>query len=176
MSEDDRLTREGAKGLILDSSALYCGKDLPTEHELIISPGVALELERHGMKERLELLLATRIKVLSPDKTALAKVMEVSRKSGDSRRLSATDKEILALALDLGYELVTDDYSVQNVASILRIPCRGLDQRGISRVIVWESRCVGCGKRFPAETEECDICGSSTKTTIKKSQKRSAAK
>jgi UPF0271 protein len=165
------LTQEGVKGLILDSSALYYGKDLPPDLELVISPGVASELERHGMEDRLALLLATRVRVLSPSKASLAKVIEASGNSGDSRRLSSTDKEILALALDIGYELVTDDYSVQNVAAIIGIPCSGLDQKGISRVIVWESRCVGCGKRFPAATEECDVCGSPTKVKSKKSRR-----
>ena len=156
------------KGFILDSSALYYGKDLPPDHELVISPGVASELERHGMEDRLGLLLATRVRVLSPSKASLARVIEASGNSGDSRRLSSTDKEILALALDIGYELVTDDYSIQNVAAILGIPCMGLDQKGISRVISWESRCVGCGKRFPAAIEECDVCGSPTKVKSKK--------
>lgn len=158
--------------MVLDSSVLYYGKDLPPELELIISPGVASELRRHGMEDRLELLLATRVKVLSPSKRSLTRVMSESEASGDSRRLSSTDKEILALALDLGYQLVTDDYSVQNVAALLGLPCRGFDQKGISRTIAWESRCAGCGKRFAAGIKECDICGSPTKTTSKKSGRR----
>ena len=157
------------KGIVLDSSALYYGKDLPADFELVISPGVAAELERHGMAERLALLLDTRVKVLSPSKVSLARILSTCEASGDSMRLSSTDKEILALALDLGYDLVTDDYSIQNVASILGIPCRGLDQKGINRVIEWESRCTGCGKRFSAGTDECDVCGSRTKPAGKRS-------
>jgi UPF0271 protein len=151
------------KGFVLDTSALYYGKDMPPEFELVISPGVVRELEREGMKERLELLLATRIKVLSPSKKALARVMVESEKTGDSRRLSSTDKEILALALDLGYELVTDDYSIQNTAEVLGVPYKGLEQNGIRRVIHWDSCCIGCGKRFDPDVEECDVCGSRTK-------------
>ena len=160
------------KGIVLDSSALYYGKDLPAELELVISPGVASELERHGMGEMLKLLLDARVRVLSPSKKSLARILSVSEGSGDSRKLSATDKEILALALDLGYELVTDDYSIQNIASILGIPCRGFDQKGIDRVIEWESKCTGCGRRFTASTEECSICGCSTKPVSKRSAGR----
>lgn len=159
------------KGMVLDSSVLYYGKDLPADIELVISPGVASELERHGMAERLELLLATRVKVLSPSKKALTRVLAESERSGDSRRLSSTDREILALAIDLGYEIVSDDYSVQNVAALLGIACRGIDQKGISRVMSWESKCVGCGRRFPPNVTECDVCGSPTKSAVKKPKK-----
>ena len=151
------------KGLVLDSSALFYGKDLPPEFDLVITPGVASELRRHGMEERLELLLATRVTVLSPSKHSLAKVISEGERTGDARRLSATDKELLALALELGYELVTDDYSVQNLASALGVRFKGIEQKGITRVISWKSRCVGCGKVFDAEVAECDVCGSSTK-------------
>ena len=157
------------KGLVLDTSALYYGKDLPAEWELVISPGVVRELEREGMKDRLELLLATRIKVLSPSKRSLSRVLAESDRTGDSRRLSSTDKEILALALDLGYELVTDDYSIQNTAEAMGVPYRGIDQRGIRKVIHWGSRCVGCGKEFESGIEECDVCGSPTKTSRRRS-------
>ena len=153
------------KGLVLDTSALYYGKDLPSEWELVISPGVVRELEREGMRDRLELLLATRVKVLSPSKKSLARVLSESEKTGDSRRLSSTDKEILALALDLGYEIVTDDYSIQNTAEAMGMPYRGLEQKGIRRVIQWGSRCIGCGKRFDSDVEECDVCGSPTKSS-----------
>ena len=158
---------ENPKGLVLDTSALFYGKDLPPDHELVISPGVVRELTRHGMADRLEMLLATRVKILNPSKRSLAKVVAKGEETGDSRRLSSTDKEILALAMELGYEIVSDDYSVQNLARVLGVPFRTFDQKGIKKVIEWEARCVGCGKRFPAEVQECDICGSATKSVRK---------
>ena len=154
---------ENPKGLVLDSSALFYGKDFPEDYDLIISPGVVRELTKHGMGQRLELLLATRLKVLSPSKRSLTRVIGESERTGDARRLSSTDKEILALAMELDYDLVTDDYSLQNLASALGIPFRALDQKGISEIVKWETKCVGCGKRLPPGTEECDICGSGTK-------------
>ena len=151
------------KGLVLDSSALFYGKDMPSGFDLVITPGVVDELRRHGMEERLELLLATRIRVLSPSNGSLATVVSEGEKTGDARRLSTTDREVLALALELGYELVTDDYSVQNLASVLGVQFRGIEQQGITRVISWKCKCVGCGKTFDAEVKECDVCGCQTK-------------
>ncbi|HJX04840.1 MAG TPA: nucleic acid-binding protein [Thermoplasmata archaeon] len=152
------------KGYVLDTSVLYYGKDLPPEFECVITPGVVSELEREGMAERTELLLATRIRVLSPSQKSMQRVVKESEKTGDSRRLSLTDKELLALALDLGYELISDDYSIQNLARSMGIPFRGMDQKGIREVFEWQARCIGCGKTFPANVRRCDICGSETKT------------
>jgi UPF0271 protein len=88
--------------------------------------------------------------------------------TGDSRRLSDTDKELLALALDLGYELMTDDYSIQNVARSMGIPVRGMDQKGIAEIFEWQAKCKGCGKLFPADVRVCDVCGSNTRTRRKR--------
>lgn len=151
------------RGYVLDSSALFYGKDVPPGVECVITPGVVRELNKEDMGERLELLLATRIRVVSPSERSTGKVIEKAKETGDSRRLSATDIEILALALELGYELVSDDYSVQNIAQVMGIPCRGMDQKGIKEVFHWKAKCKGCGKTFDADVRECDICGSETK-------------
>lgn len=160
------------KGFVLDTSVLFYGKDLPTGHELVISPGVVRELEAHGMAQRLELLLATRIRVSSPSKRSLSKVESEAERTGDATRLSETDKELLALAMDLGYQLLTDDYSIQNLATVLGVPYLGFDQRGITRVLEWESKCTGCGKVLGAEVKECDVCGRPTKMRRKTSKGR----
>jgi UPF0271 protein len=156
------------KGYVLDTSVLYYGKDLPTGFELVITPGVARELSREGMSQRLELLMATRVRVSSPSERSLRRVKEGSEMTGDSRRLSDTDKELLALALDLGYELMTDDYSIQNVARSMGIPVRGMDQKGIAEIFEWQAKCKGCGKLFPADVRVCDVCGSDTRTRRKR--------
>jgi UPF0271 protein len=157
------------KGYVLDTSVLYYGKDLPQGFECVITPGVVRELDKEGMSARLELLMATRVRVSSPSDRSLRKVSEESEKTGDSRRLSEADKELLALALDLGYELITDDYSIQNLARAMGIPARGFDQKGITEVFVWQAKCKGCGKLFPADVRVCDVCGTETRTRRKKS-------
>jgi len=158
------------KGLVLDTSVLYYGKDFPEDYELVITPGVVSELDKEGMGDRLELLLATKIRVSSPSKRSLDRVFKESEMTGDSRRLSMTDKELLALALDLGYELLSDDYSIQNIAKVLGVPCKGVDQKGISEVFEWQAKCIGCGKIFAADVRQCDVCGSQTKTRRKRTR------
>jgi UPF0271 protein len=157
------------KGYVLDTSVLYYGKDLPQGFECVITPGVVRELDKEGMSARLELLMATRVRVSSPSDRSMRKVSEESEKTGDSRRLSEADKELLALALDLDYELLTDDYSIQNLARAMGIPARGFDQKGIAEVFEWQAKCKGCGKLFPADVRVCDVCGTETRTRRKKS-------
>jgi UPF0271 protein len=156
------------KGYVFDTSVLYYGKDIPDGFECMITPGVVRELNKEGMGERLEMLLATKIRVSSPTERSLMRVAAEAEKTGDSRRLSETDKELLGLALDLGYELWTDDYSIQNIARVMGIPCRGMDQKGITEVFEWQAKCKGCGKVFPADVRVCDVCGTETKTRRKK--------
>ncbi|OGS42730.1 MAG: hypothetical protein A3K67_05990 [Euryarchaeota archaeon RBG_16_62_10] len=156
------------KGYVLDSSVLFYGKDVPGGFECVITPGVVRELDKEGMEERLELLLATKIRVSSPSSRSLERVRKEAERTGDSGKLSETDMELLALASDLGYELLTDDYAIQNVAHVMGIPCRGLDQKGITQVLTWEARCIGCGKAFPSDVRSCDVCGSRTKIRRKR--------
>lgn len=161
------------KGCVIDSSVLYYGKDLPPEYECAITPGVVQELTKLGMGSRLGLLLDTKLEVLSPSILAVKAVREAATKTGDSRRLSETDIELLALAHELGYELITDDYSIQNLATVLGIKTRGMDQSGIKEVFEWQARCTGCGKLFTAEVKICDVCGSQTRVRRKRTGKES---
>lgn len=163
------------KGCVLDSSVLYYGKDLPAEYECIITPGVVQELTTHGMSERLELLLGTKLRVLSPSILSVKAVREAAERTGDIRRVSETDVEILAMAYELGYELVTDDYSIQNLAMVLGVKYRGMDQAGIKAVFEWQAKCTGCGKLFAADVRICDVCGSPTRVKRKHGKRPRAA-
>jgi UPF0271 protein len=156
------------KGYVLDTSVLYYGKDLPESYECFITPGVVRELNKEEMGERLEMLLATKIRISSPTDRSMRRVLDAAERTGDSRRLSETDKELLALAIDLDYDLLSDDYSIQNLARVLGVTCRGMDQKGISEVFEWQAKCRGCGKVFPADVRVCDVCGTETKVRRKK--------
>ena len=62
----------------------------------------------------------------APSQEFLNQAKTASNKVGDSFKLSETDIELLALALELkstGYnpQIVSDDYSIQNVATQLGI-------------------------------------------------------
>ena len=117
------------------------------------------------------------IQILEPDSGALRKVQRAVNSSGDILRLSEVDKELVALAVVLekkyNPEVVTDDYSIQNILKIMHIPYRSVLTDGIQEIYGWIKICRGCRKKYPPdhEEDECNICGSAL--YMKKIQKKS---
>ncbi|MDR0509069.1 MAG: nucleic acid-binding protein [Candidatus Methanoplasma sp.] len=151
--------------LILDSSALFSMEGLPDE-EFFCPPGVVDELAKYDDK-RLE-LWGDLLRTSDCTKASVEKVTEIAKKSGDIGRLSPVDITVLALAVDTGGTILTDDYSIQNVSRIMGIPFRPVGMAGIKKVEKWNYRCLGCGKWFKEKADECPICGSGMKACRKK--------
>ncbi len=144
--------------LVLDTSAILSGMDFGGE---VYLPSSVLQEAREGeVDPRLESLLEARARVLEPRATELERVREVCRETGDEKRLSQTDRDVLALALQLDAILITDDYSIQNVASRLGIEYRPAVLPGIREEVGWVFRCKGCGRYWREELDRCPVCGS----------------
>ena len=150
--------------IILDTSALFSMEDLP--EDCLWPPGVITELERY--KDRRTDRWGDLLRISDCTDKSIVVVKEAARKSGDIGRLSDVDVTVLALALDVSGEILTDDYSIQNVASILNIPYRPVGMQGIKKVEKWNYRCVGCGKWYKEDVKECSICGHSLRSHRKK--------
>jgi len=150
--------------IILDTSALFSMEDLP--EDCLCPPGVITELERY--KDRRTERWGDLLRISDCTDKSIVVVKEAARKSGDIGRLSDVDVTVLALALDVSGEILTDDYSIQNVASILNIPYRPVGMQGIKKVEKWNYRCVGCGKWYKEDVKECSICGHSLRSHRKK--------
>jgi UPF0271 protein len=148
---------------VVDASAFIMGPGFEGTDEIYISPLVEAEISTlptfKAMKE-------TCLRVRLPGPEALEKVRKGARETGDEARLSSADIEILALALDLGLPIVTDDYSIQNLASRLKVRYLTLSERGIRQEIAWKLRCTGCGKYLDERPrgDECPVCGSRVRT------------
>ena len=89
--------------------------------------------------EAAELVWAT------PTEGALAKARELATKTGDIAGLSNVDFELLALVLERGVILVTDDYRLQNLCELGGIAWSSVTTEGIRSMWSWELRCSGCG-------------------------------
>ena len=152
---------------VLDATAIRSGMTFAGD-EWFTTPSVINEVRLGRQGRNLEILLETAIKVMEPDTVSMKKVEETARSTGDLSSLSKTDLEVLALALHLGASIISDDYSVQNVASVLKIPYK-TDLAGIRKVIIWTYRCRGCGKYFDKEQVDCPICGSEVRRVREKS-------
>lgn len=152
--------------LVLDTSAILSGRPLPLDGRLILAPGkLASEIQAGGPTGRALAYLEGRgLEYRDPSPAAVARVREAAGKSGDAARLSPTDVDVLALALDVAGEVLTDDYSIQNVAAILGVKATPILTRGITEVRTWAYRCRGCRREFDAPQKECPVCGSEVRT------------
>jgi len=166
------------KVFIIDTSAFLSGKPINiTEGVMVTTPAVSSELKPGGRDYRaFQLLQEKGLTIESPSKESLGKVTKAAEGTGDIRRLSVADIEILALGLDvLGDEakepiLLTDDYSIQNVASVLGLPFQNISQKKITKKFKWINRCPGCGKQFTEPTKTCPICGTETRLVPQRKQ------
>lgn len=151
--------------LVLDASAVLSGKPIPQGTRVLVPSAVLGEVEKQGRDRRaLEYHLGAGLSVRDPRPESRRRVEEAAGRTGDARRLSHVDMEVLALALDARAAVVTDDYSIQNVAVVLGLTFVPVAQRGIREVFTWAIRCTGCRKSFERDVPECDVCGSPVKT------------
>lgn len=115
--------------------------------------------------------------VRCPTQNALEKVEKCATEIGDTFFLSETDKNLLALALELKTsvcepQIVTDDYSIQNVGKRLDIEFVSLATFGIRRVLEWIRYCPACHREYAANSKvtECTVCGTQLKRKPRKTQ------
>ncbi len=168
--------------VVLDTSAFVAGYDpfsLGTEQVTV--PKVAEEIRRTStVKMRLETAIESgKLKVQAPTQEYADSIKTSANKAGDSFKLSETDMELLALALQLkaeGYspKIITDDYSIQNVAKQVGIEFVALATLGIKRVLEWMIYCPACYKEYPADckSKECLICGTALKRKTRRQPKK----
>lgn len=155
---------------VLDASAFLTGR--PFSGDLFTVPEVLPEVRRHGLTPPLEALLDNQVTILAPSSEARTRVAAAARSTGDAPRLSPTDVALLALALDLGAILVTDDYSIQNVAHSLSLQYEGVLEPGIREQWTWTYRCSGCGKKWTEWRKDCPTCGAPLRTARPRRQPR----
>ncbi len=116
----------------------------------------------------IELLIdSERLKILEPDKECLRQVIKMAKKTGDYEKLSTADVSILALAFQLKSTLISDDYAVQNIAAILKIPVGTIGTKGITKVRRWINFCNACGKAYGPNISRCMLCGNTLRRRFK---------
>lgn len=172
--------------IVLDTSAFVAGFDsFSLGDEQFTVPKVEEEIRRNSMvKMRLEVAIESgKLKVKTPAQEFAVKAEVSANKVGDTSKLSETDKQLLSLALefkDAGYspQIVTDDYSIQNVATQMGIEFLSLATLGIKRLLEWVRYCPACYKEYAADSKlkECLVCGTELKRKPKRPKNSSGLK
>jgi UPF0271 protein len=157
---------------VIDTSAIYHKDQFTAENIQLATPSlIEKEMDRKGLKASVDLLKATnKLRIIDPSPDALQRVKETAAQLGDLQYLSTPDIHLLALALDLTAPklhviIISDDYSIQNVAQRLSLEFKSASTSGIREVIKWETYCGACGHKEPERTQEtiCPVCGTTLK-------------
>ena len=166
--------------MVLDTSAFIAGFDpFSVSEDQLTVPQVEEEVRSNSiMWLRFRTAVDNgKLEVKAPSHEFLNKVKVSANRVGDSFFLSETDQQILALGLELKAkgrypQIVTDDYSIQNVATQIGIEFVSLATFGIRSLIEWVRYCPACHREYPADynSSMCPICG----TALKRKPRRTA--
>ena len=155
---------------ILDASAFYAGVPFGSSSECHTTSQVYDEIshikKKHGA---LDVLLDTgRLHIMEPNMESIKRAIMAAKATGDLLHLSKQDISILALAVETGGEIVTDDYAISNVAKNIGLTVSPVMTGSIKDTGRWIHYCPACGTTHTKVTE-CPACGTILRKKLLKS-------
>ncbi len=156
---------------VLDTSLLLGGREPPRDGQWATTPEAAAEISPGGRDaRRFADWQSVGLTIAEPGQASQRAVTRVAREAGNLDRLSAADRSLLALALELDGTLVSDDYTMLDVARRIGVASQTVNTEGIVGTKNWKPRCTGCGRWFDAAPagRECPVCGSPVKDRIRR--------
>ncbi|MCK4883246.1 MAG: hypothetical protein KAS30_00105 [Candidatus Diapherotrites archaeon] len=164
------------KCFVLDASGIINNPSFSSGKDCFLAPPeVLLEIRDSHSRHILDALkVSGNLEVRSPLSKSVERVLEQAKATGDVKALSKIDVDVLALALETGYTIITDDFALQNVAVKMDFSVVSASRGEIKRSVSWGFRCEGCRKKFAPDYSEndCDVCGSKIKRYSKKVVRR----
>jgi endoribonuclease Nob1 len=158
---------------VLDATSFYAGIPFSSQEQSFTTPLVFEEI-KHIKKshDAVQILIdLDRLRIIEPEQENTNFVLEKAKNTGDLSELSKEDVSVLALCVQLKGELVTDDYTVSNVAKHLNLKVIPIMTKGISKILDSAYICPACNKIYE-KISNCPICGSKLK---KKSGQRKSS-
>ena len=159
---------------ILDASAFYAGVPFRSSSDCYTTSLVFDEI-RHIKKNdgSIDTLLETnRLKIMDAGDDSKSKAVKAAKDTGDFQQLSKQDISLLALGIELNGEIITDDFSIANVAKNLGIKVSSVMTNGIRDVGRWIHYCPGCRTNHTSG-KECPMCGTELKRKLLKNESSS---
>jgi endoribonuclease Nob1 len=149
---------------VLDATSFYAGIPFSSQEQSFTTPLVFEEI-KHIKKshDAVQILIdLDRLRIIEPEQENTNFVLEKAKNTGDLSELSKEDISVLALCVQLKGELVTDDYTVSNVAKHLNLKVIPIMTKGISKILDSAYICPACNKIYE-KISNCPICGSKLK-------------
>lgn len=144
---------------ILDATSFYAGIPFASQDISYTTPLVFEEI-KHIKKDQDAITMLTetnRLRIIEPEEKYVEMVVKKSQETGDYQRLSKEDVSIIALCLQIGGELVTDDFAISNVAKHMNLKVIPVMTKGADKMN-WIYFCSGCNSNF-SKISICPICG-----------------
>jgi len=148
---------------VLDATSFYAGIPFSSQETSFTTPLVFEEI-KHIKKEQavtLALIESKRLQIIEPEQKFTEIVKTKAKETGDFHNLSEEDISVIALCLQIGGELLTDDFSISNVAKHLNLIVLPVMTNGVVKKN-WIYFCSGCEKSF-TKLSVCPICGNKLK-------------
>ncbi len=137
--------------VVLDASAFYAGvpfagRGSAPGASYVTTPDVYDEVSHikrsHGALDAL--IASGRLSLARPVPARMHEARSAAEATGDMPNLSEPDVSAIALCMQAGLGIVTDDYAVSNVMRSLNLDVTPVMTRGISAVVKWQYYCPGC--------------------------------
>ncbi len=174
--------------LVFDTNIFLTGIDFNYFKETIVtSPSIINEIrvekykdQNRNILQRIEIARETeKLIIRNPTEYFINIAEDKSKLTGDINALSKTDVGLVALALELmnttdnEIVLYTNDYSMENLCSVLDIKFKSLFKEGIKSKIYFEVYCPYCKTTYKSEdlNKNCDRCGLKLKRRFLKKEK-----
>jgi UPF0271 protein len=143
----------------VDATSFYSGIPFASQETSFTTPLVFEEI-KHIKKEQAvisTLIESKRLLIIEPEQKFTEIVRQEAKETGDFHNLSEEDISVIALCLQLGGELLTDDFATSNVAKHLNLMVFPVMTKGVIKTN-WVYFCSGCEKSF-SKLSVCPICG-----------------
>ena len=155
---------------VLDATSFYAGIPFASQDISYTTPLVFEEI-KHIKKDQYAITMlieSNRLKIIEPEKKYVEMAVKKSQETGDYQRLSKEDVSIIALCLQIGGELITDDFAISNVAKHMNLKVMPVMTKGADKMN-WIYFCYGCNSSF-SKISICPICGNKLRRkAVKKS-------
>ncbi len=151
---------------ILDAAALFASYQslLPPGARAVTTWDVVNEVRDAESRNSLELSLsAGKLTVVEVDSSLIDEGVRVADGLGEVGKLSRADLSLVALMVKYSRSgcdavVVTDDYSLQNIAAYLNLRVLGVKRKVIERVVKYVWVCESCGFKV-SSGDCCPVCG-----------------
>jgi UPF0271 protein len=137
---------------VVDTNVFVRGRNQPFK-EAVTIPEVMEEIKSEKGKQNFN---TVSISVKEPSENSLEQVS--SESASINSPTSEVDERLLALALDEGSRIITDDKALQNLAMHLGVEFESYMADEVAEKRSWEMVCENCGNKVSGS--KCPECGS----------------